>query len=300
MPPFEFDVGRSGFAIRVVAPQDQQAARMLLGDFPEPSDRFVAVDGRLGLVIGAAAAAHALRNTPQIGPGVALHVIPPCRRHGVGTALVRLLIETARLRGWQALYSAHRVQCDGDQYHAWRALGFDVCETVEEHELPLDKFVPRLAPLVDKLHQLGRIPPEARIVPLYAANPAAVLQLHLDHLGGDRGPLYQRIRGQGAAAFHPRYSRVLLLGDRVVGCILAHRKDRHVAAVDANIIIPELRGGWANVWLKLEATQGAQSLGITHFYFTSFDQYDDTRRFAEMLGGITTRTTALMIRAVEA
>lgn len=299
MPPIEFDVGRSGFAIRLVAPPDQQAARMLLGEFPEPSDRFVAVDGRHGLVIGAAAAAHALRNTPHFGPGVALHVIPPCRRHGVGSALVDALIQTARLRNWQALYSAHRVECDGEQFDAWRALGFDVCETVEEHELPLDRFVPRLAPLVDKLHQLGRIPPDARIVPLYAANPAAVLQLHLDHLGGDRGPLYQRLRGQGVGAFHPRYSRVLLLGDRVVGCILAHRKDRHVAAVDANIVIPELRGGWANVWLKLEATQGAQSLGITHFHFTSFDQYDDTRRFAEMLGGVTTRVTALMIRAVE-
>lgn len=273
---------------------------MLLGEFPEASDRFVAVDAVHGLVIGAAAAAHALRTTPAVGPGIVVHVIPPCRRHGVGTALVGALADAARGRQWRALYSAQRVECASEEFLAWQGLGFETCETVEEHELPLDRFVPRLAPLVDKLRQLGRIPPEARLVPLYAANPATVLQLHLDNLGGDRGSLYQRIRGQGAGAFHPRYSRVLLLGDRVAGCILAHRKDKHVAVVDADIVVPELRGGWANVWLKLEATQGAMSLGITHFHFTSFDHYDDTRRFTDMLGGVTTKTSALMMRRVEA
>lgn len=299
MPPLEFDVGRSGFAIRAALPLDQKATRMLLGEFPEPSDRLVAVDHAHGLVVGAAAAAHALRNAPLVGPGVAVHVIAPCRRHGVGTALVRALGEAAHRRVWQALYSAQRVETNSDEFLAWQGLGFGVCETVEEHELPLENFVPRLAPLIDKLRQLGRIPPEARIVPLYAANPAAVMQLHLDHLGGDRASLYQKIRGQGPGAFHPRYSRVLLMGERPVGCILAHRKERHVAAVDANIVVPELRGGWANVWLKLEATLGAQSLGITHFHFTSFDHYDDTRKFTDMLGGVTTKTWALMIRNVE-
>jgi hypothetical protein len=291
-----WNIERTGFAVRPAAPADRKACRMLLGMFPEPSDRFVAVDGARGLVVAAAGAAHALRTTPLVGPGVAVHVIQPCRRQRIGAALVEALAAAAHQRQAQALYSAQRIELDGAEFHAWRGLGFDVCETVEQHELPLDQFVPRLAPLVEHLRQRDRIPPDARIVPLYAANPAAVLQLHLDHLGGDRGVLYQKIRGVGPGAFHPRYSRVLLVGPRVVGCILAHRASRRVAAVDATILVPEVRGGWANVWLKLEATQGAQSLGITHFHFATFDHYADTRRFTELLGGMTTKRSALMVR----
>jgi hypothetical protein len=136
-------------------------------------------------------------------------------------------------------------------------------------------------------------------VPLYAADRAKVLQLHLDEMGGDRATLYQKLLGRGPGAFHQRYSRVLIVGNRVVGCILGHRKARHVAAVDAIIVKPEFRGVWANLWLKLEAAGGAQSVGITHFHFTSFDQYADTRAFTAKLGGVTTKRWALMIRPIE-
>jgi hypothetical protein len=213
--------------------------------------------------------------------------------------LCRSLVELVRHQGAHAVYSAQRVEFEGPEMNAWQRLGFDVCETVEEHELPLAQFVPRLAPLVDWMRTRGHIPANAQIVPLYAADHAKVLQLHLDELGGERGSLYDRMRGQGANAFHPRYSRVLVVGDQTVGCILAHRKSERVAAVDANIIRPEYRAGWANAWLKLEATEGAMRLGITHFHFTSFDHYGDTRSFTGKLGGVTTRKWALMYRRLD-
>ena len=294
--PLELNIPQSGFIVRASTPADARACRMLLPQLPSEGDWFVAEDGERGLVVGAAAATLVPRATPLVGPGVAVEVIEPCRRSGVGRALVAELVRAARRRQWQALYSAQRAEFEGDEYRAWQRLGFGVCETVEEHELPLDEFVPLLAPLVARLRERGRIPADARIVPLYAASAAAVLQLHLDHMGGDRGSLSERLRGQGPAAFHPRYSRVLLVGDRVAGCILAHRQNERVATVDANIVVPEVRGGWANVWLKLEATQGALALGITHFHYTSFDQYADTRRFTDRLGGATTRKWALMVR----
>jgi hypothetical protein len=67
-------------------------------------------------------------------------------------------------------------------------------------------------------------------------------------------------------------------------------------AVDATILIPEVRGRWADAWLKLEATRGALALGITHFRFTTFDRYADTRRFTRQLGGAATARWALMYR----
>ncbi|RIK73634.1 MAG: hypothetical protein DCC67_17655 [Planctomycetota bacterium] len=291
-----FDIRRGGFVVQPARAIDAKACRMLLPMMPAQSQFVVAVEGEHGLVIGAAGLTPSRRLQPLAGPGVMIHVIEPCRGCGVARALSQAATAAAAGQGAKALYAAQRCQCEGPAFAAWRRLGFDLCDVVEEHELPLAEFVPRLAPLVERLRREHRIPADARIVPLYAADRAAVLQLHVDHMGGDRQSLYQKLHGEGPGAFHPRYSRVLLAGQRTVGCILAHRKSRHVAAVDANIIAPAFRRGWANVWLKLEATQGALSLGITHFHFTSFDQYADTRSFTAKLGGVTTVRRALMYR----
>jgi hypothetical protein len=204
-------------------------------------------------------------------------------------------IETAAAAAHaRALYSVARVPADSEFEHAWRRLGFSRHDTVETQRLPLDDFEPRLAPLLERLQ--NRIPPSAQIIPLYRSHLPAVLQLHLDNLGGDRGEIYRKLRGHGVSAYHPRYSRVLLVDGRVVGCILAHRKDAETAVVDADIVEPSLRGGWANVWLKLEATRGALRLGIKNFEYTTFDHYADTRSFTKKLGGVTVETKVLMIK----
>ena len=129
---------------------------------------------------------------------------------------------------------------------------------------------------------------------MFEADVDEVARLHLTTLGGDRASLIQKLRGEAANSFSPRYSRVLLIDDRVVGVILAHRESREVVYVDANIVAPEIRGGWANVWLKLEATRGAIEWGIKKFVFTSFDHYSDTRSFSAKMQGIILRTMVLM------
>ena len=271
---------------------------MLVPELREAAATFVAVEERHRLVIGAAAAARSTRQHPFPGPGVALHVIAPCRRFGVGTALLRHLALAARAAGASVLYAARRVVDGTDEMHGWQRLGFEPCQTVQEHSLPLDGFEPLLAPLLDRLQRHNKIPAPARIIPLYQANLAAVQQLHFDQLGGDRRELYRKLRGIGVGVFHPCYSRVLVVGDKTLGCILAHRQDENTAVVDADIVHPRLRGGWANVWLKLEATRGALRLGIKRFHFTTFDHYNDTRSFANKLRGVVTRTSALMMRPI--
>jgi GNAT superfamily N-acetyltransferase len=237
------------------------------------------------------------RPQPLAGPGVALEVIAPYRRRGIGRDLVAQLEKAARQHySVSALYAASRVEQNSAEVHGWQWLGFRPLDTVEEHVLPITQFESRLGPLMGRMRAKGRVPANARIVPLYQANAAAVLQFHLDHMGGDRQELYQKLRGKGSGAYHPRYSRVLLVDDRVRGCVLGHRVAKHTFRVDANIVDPALRGGWANVWLKLEAARRALVLGIKEFTFTSFDHYDDTRSFTEKLGGTTIRKTFLMVR----
>ena len=297
--PIQIDISGGRFAIRPAAVADAKAVRMLVPEMPEPAAAFVALEGSHGLVIGAAATTRSMRRQPLVGPGIAIHVIKPCRGQGVGTALVRNLEAAETRAGAAALYAARRVVNGSEEMRAWSGLGFSPCETVQEHTLPLEQFEPWLGPLLDRMRARGRIPAAAHIIPLYRANLPAVLQLHLDYLGGDRGELYRKLRGEGAGVFHPRYSRVLVVGGKAMGCILAHRHDTETAVVDADIVDPTLRGGWANVWLKLEATRGALRLGVKQFQFTSFDHYGDTRSFAAKLGGVVTQTKVLMMRPID-
>src|SRR5262249_20364963 len=93
----------------------------------------------------------AQRPKPLLGPGVALHVIEPHRRQGIGKELVFRLMSEAHSRGAMALYAVQKVDMLGDEAREWSWLGFSPCETVEHHELPLDQFEPRLAPLCERL-----------------------------------------------------------------------------------------------------------------------------------------------------
>jgi N-acetylglutamate synthase-like GNAT family acetyltransferase len=293
----DFNTGWNGFTTRPAEAQDVKAVRMLLADARQWTTTIVAVDRQHGLLIGAAAMTASCRNEPFKGPGVALEVVAPCRRRGVAKCLLAQLEAAARHTfDADGLYASQRVDQDSAKMQGWRWLGFQAADTVEEHVLPIDQFEPRLGPLVDRMRARGRIPASARIVPLYQANAAAVLQLHLDQMGGDRGDLYRKLRGKGAGAFHPRYSRVLLIDNAVKGCVLAHRASKHTAQVDAVIVEPALRGGWANAWLKLEASRRALLLGIREFSFTSFSHYSDTRSFTDKLGGTTIRKSVLMVR----
>jgi GNAT superfamily N-acetyltransferase len=270
---------------------------MLLPPLGDVAAAFVAVEDERQLVIGAAAASRALRKEPAAGPGIALHVIEPCRRRGVATGLLSRLERAAQTRGAKALYAAKRVDQAGEEFRAWSWLGFQACETVEEHVLPVDQIASRLVPLVERMRSAGRIPANARVLPLYQSDPAAVLQLHLDHMGGDRGELSRKLRGQGPGAFLPRQSKVLLIDNNVKGCLLASRASKESIVVDANIVEPSLRGGWANAWLKLESFRGAPP-GVVEFRFSSFDHYADTRSFTKKLGGRTVCTTVLMHRPI--
>src|SRR4051812_3800726 len=272
---------------------------MLLPELRNPGIALVAISCQHELVIGAAAMTQTCRTQPQKGPGVAVEVIEPCRRRGIATSLLAGLEEAARQAfAADALYAARRVDEGTAEMQGCLWLGFTVADMVEEHVLPIEQFEPRLAPLVDRMRAKGRIPENAEIIPFYRANAAAVLQLHLDQMGGDRRELYRKLRGKGAGAFHPRYSRVLLIDNVVKGCVLAHRASRTAARVDAVIVDPALRGGWANAWLKLEASRRALLLGIKEFTFTSFSHYFDTRSFNEKLGGVTVRKSALMMRPI--
>lgn len=291
----------TGLTIRRGELSDATAIRMLLPGLRDGALALVACAHEYQHIVGAAAMTHSCRQEPLTGPGIAVEVIEPYRRQRIATQLLtRLEIAAGHAYGANALYAAHRVEWESPEFKAWQWLGFEPIETVEEHMLPIDQFESRLGPILERMRANRHLPTSAEIIPLYRSNLAAVMRLHLDEMGGSREELYQRLRGNVPGAFHPRYSRVLVVDGRVQGCVLAHRVAKHTAKVDANIVVPELRGGWANVWLKLEAARRALNLGIREFTYTSFDRYTDTRSFSKKLGGRIVRRTALMARKINA
>jgi GNAT superfamily N-acetyltransferase len=210
----ELDISCDGFEVRPAKPGDAKAVRMLLPKLAGTAASLVAVDGRHQRVIGAAVATRAFRRQPLAGPGIAVHVIESCRRRGVGSELVEQLDAWGQAAGASALYGAQRVDLDSDEMRGWQALGFTVCETVEQHVLPFSQFEPKLAPIVDRLRERGRIPPTAQIIPLFQADLPQVLQLHLDNMGGDRGDRFWELRRRPLAK--PGHHRRM----RISSCVL--------------------------------------------------------------------------------
>ena len=124
-----------------------------------------------------------------------------------------------------------------------------------------------------------------------------MLNLHLDNLGGESRPTYiENYAAVDQARFTPA----------IRACCSSTIKWWAVSWHIVKIVIPQssmptslspsLRGGWANVWLKLEATRAHLRLGIKNFEFTSFDHYTDTRSFTKKMGGVTVQTTLLMVK----
>ena len=294
MVPLDISLEDGEFVVRPPKRSEAKAYRMILPLVREPAVALVAVTGTEERVVAAAALTKTSRTKPPVGPGIAIHVIAPCRRKGIGRALLSALKQAARQQQAEALYAVQKVDAGRMEEQGWQWLGFQPIETVVYHELPLAGIEPRLGPLLEWMKQQGWIPDNAEIISLCDADHNAVVALHIQVIGGQRVVLMRKLRGEGLGAYHPVYSRVLLVDGDVVGCILAHRESKDVAVVDANILHPDVRGGWANLWLKLEATRGALELGIEKFIYNTFDHYADTRIFTEKLGGVETRTTLLM------
>lgn len=269
---------------------------LLPGAAESLSHCFVAEAGDPARIVAAGGLTSVYRTKPVPGPGVVLHVIPPNRGQGIARGLLLVLEATALDAGAKALFATQKVDLRSEEQHAWAALGFLPCETVQYHELPLEQFELQLAPLLERMEQKGKIPESAQIIPLFEADIDSVARLHLEILGGDAASLLRKLRGEVPESFSARYSKILLLNGQTVGFILGHRVGRGVVHVDANVVAAEVRGGWANLWLKLAATREAIQWGIRKFVFSTFDHYTDTRSFTDRMQGTTVRTTVLMYR----
>jgi GNAT superfamily N-acetyltransferase len=259
---------------------------------------YVAVSGTPQRVVGAAALGLDARRQTHEGWQVDLHVIPPVRRRGIGRALLDRVLADAEAHQVPALHAWEWVEPDSDAARAWAALGFAPARRKREYEADIAAASSTLVPLYEQVRASGYIPPAAKILPLSEADAAAVADLHVEYLGGSRRLLMPLLTGAAPDAYHPKYSRIILLDGRVVGASLGRVLPGGVCEVDAHVLHPSVRMGWANLWLKMEAAERLLEDGVRTMRYFTLEQHTDTHRISRQAGCRLLRTVVQMRRVL--
>jgi GNAT superfamily N-acetyltransferase len=287
--------------IRAPTAAEPRACRMLLPRATGDGRRaalFVAAAGSPARVVGAAALGLDPRRETHHGWQVDLRVIVPYRRRGIGRALLDHAAAQATAHGVGHLHAWDWVEPDSEPARAWAALGFSPARRKLEYEADIERASSTLVPLYRQVRESGYIPAGAAILPLGESDHDAVARLHAEYLGGSRRLLLPLLSGAAPDCYHPKYSRVMLLDGRVVGASLGRVHADGVCEVDAHVLHPSVRMGWANLWLKMEAAERLLEDGIRTMRYFTLEHHTDTQRISRQAGCRLLRTLVQMRRAL--
>lgn len=275
-----------------------RACRMLLPGAFGPTNApelLVALDANQQL-IGAAAIGWTSNGDPPACP-VMVHVRPAWRRRGVGAAIidsVALLVrdDAGAISPWSNPTEG------GDVALFCAATGFSTHHRVFYFTGMAADVEAALARYREKLDGAGWIPRDARVVPLSEAPAAEVAHLVCREFGSSQSAILARILGRAEPGFDPRLSVVLTLDGVVVGAQMVTRAADGIPVVEANVVTPRLRRGWANLLLTHEGTRLSVTSGTQLFRFSCDERVIDTLNIARRSGAELTRTELAMTRRV--
>lgn len=245
-------------------------------------DLWVAVNRQTELMVGAAAVSWRLL-TSEPGFPVNIHVLPPQRRRGIGSALVEAVASacagaTPCIHGWTAYSGA------SDAAAFLRAVGFAPRRQLLEFEAEGERFYAVIAATLKRLRHARKIPASFRIVSLKDARTEEVAALVSDNFHEALAETITRI-ARGLIGYDERNSVVLLNGDAVGGALL-YRWNDGIPLIDVNVVKPELRHGAANVMILEAATRNGLAAGATRFRFSCEETVRDTMNIAKRCGAV--------------
>jgi len=272
-----------------IALADADAARRLshrwlaLADLPDPHELWIAREAG-GAVRGAMVVD--LYPVPMRVQGcpVMLLVDDDEGAPAACAALLGRAEATARRLGRKALYAWDSVPRDSSEQRFWQSLGFESNAKLTHYQAALSAYLDLLTPMYDALTVRGRVPISARVVPLSESPLGEVIQLQMDHIGGDAGRLESRLRGKGWYPFDPQMSCVAIMDERVCGFLLAVRDRRGGVLVESRVVAPGARRTWVNIAVMQEAAVAARRLGVERIRFLAAQRHQDTHRLALKAG----------------
>jgi GNAT superfamily N-acetyltransferase len=275
---------QADWIIRPAKECDYRAARLLLPHavhFGSDCHLLVAQSNEQQ-IIAAAALSPRLRAEPTPGMRMAVHVIPPWRRRGIARALIDQLASIAHSAGAKAIYAWNAIPPGGEIETCWRALGFIHANPVEVGIADLQRAEVYLRPIYQQVIEHGWIPPEAKLIRLRQADHVQVAKLHAMYLGGTAQQVLARLSGPDPIDLD--ISPVLILNGMVKAFSLVRPRGK-TCHVEATVVDPSLRGGWANLLLKYEGLHWALAAGATHIIFETYGRHSDTRKLFRQVGG---------------
>jgi len=285
-----------------IALADGEARRALadrwpaLANLPDPHELWIAREAG-GAVRGAMVVDVYPVPMRVQGCPVMLLVDEDDRAVAVSEALLAQAEATARRLNRKALYAWDSVPCDSDEQRRWESLGFVSNAKLTHYEGALSAYLDLLTPMYDSLTVRGHVPISARVVPLSESPLGEVIQLQMDHIGGDAGRLESRLRGKGWYPFDPEMSRVAIMDEGVCGFLLAVRDRRGGVQVESKVVAPGARRTWVNVAVMEEAAQAARRAGIARIRFLAGPRHQDTHRLA-LKAGLAMQRVDLMMRSI--
>lgn len=176
------------------------------------------------------------------------------------------------------------------------ATGFIVHHRVLNFAAVAAELEVALAEYRARLDRAGWIPAGARVVALADAPAAEVAHLVCREFGSSPAAILARITGHGSTPFEPRLSVVLLFEGAVAGAQMVSIAADGIPEVEANVVTPTLRRGWANLLLTHEGTRRSAAVGAQCFRFFCDDRVIDTVNLARRCGAELTRTDLAMVR----
>jgi GNAT superfamily N-acetyltransferase len=278
-------------------------------DAEGPACRMLLPEGRLGprgkreflvAVLGTGpqiAGAASFQPRARAIVGVRIRVVKSHRRQGVGSLLLRNILDEAALRQAEATFANAdgRTEPDAAPFlaaHQFRFLGR--ITTVEAEMLAMRDY---LVGMRDRLTAAGKIPSDVRLVRFDEAPEDQIAKLHAEFI--QHSP-----EADPAVLRNPKFrmqtgaSPVLMMGDRVAGFLLVGL-DKEVCTVHARVVTPESRGRWVNALLMGAAMEDQWNAGGRRVRFDIPPGNRDTEKLARRFGAQTISAWDAYTRPIE-
>ena len=233
-----------------------------------------------GYAVVGAAAIWWRNDSDPAGFPLAIHVLAPERRRGIGRWLLEAAIDLAlddALGFW-----SRSAAMDGAPDAAFlAACGFQPRRREHHFEAAIDALLADVGPKARRLRDRGRVPDDVRIVPLAEAPLEEVGHLLSRELGSVPARVLERLRRRADAPEDiADRSRVAIRNGQVEGAILWKIQDG-VAIVEARVVHPRNRGGWLNVVLLEDGLVRGKAEGLERLRFHCDETVRDTLSLAK-------------------
>lgn len=243
-----------------------------------PREFFVAVQQAEPWLVGAAC----FRYGGATLFSVRVRVLRTHRRRGIGSALLRRIIQEARARGCKAVLARTDPEAEPDAAPFLEAHGFQRRGRLVKVEAEIEQMRAWFSALRDRLLAAGKVPSSARVVPYREAPKDQVARLYAEYILNSPDLQAGRIE-HWLEHLNIQDSPVALVGDQVVGLLLWFL-DGSVGTVPARVVAPGHRGAWVNALLMAEALEAGWAAGGRRVRFEIPAGNHDTEKLARRLG----------------